>query len=89
MLLLFQSKATIITYSECEFIVSGLQDAMCLRHIVVCGLTGCIIIFKYLKKHNFRKKNIERKMSVLIFLHLSETFFILRITQQDINKNVH
>jgi hypothetical protein len=65
---LFQSKATINTYSECEFTALGLQHAMCLRHIVVRGLTGCLICFHYLKKVQFwKKKDIEHKMSVLIF----------------------
>ena len=40
--------------------------------------------------HNFRKKkNFDPTMPVLISLHLSETFFILRITEQDINTNVY
>jgi hypothetical protein len=58
-----QPKATSIIYSGCEFIALGLQQAMCLRHIVVCCLTGCKIIFHYLKKTKFsKKKDIEQKM---------------------------
>ena len=64
MLLLFQSKATIITYSECEFIVSGLQHAMCLRHIVVCGLTGSIMIITISKRQNVPKKKKKEILNV-------------------------
>jgi hypothetical protein len=64
-LLLFQSKAKIITYSECQFIALGLQHAMCLCHIVVPD--RMYNNFNYLKKAQLSKKDIERKMSVLIF----------------------
>jgi len=69
MLPLFQSKATSIIYSECEFTALGLQHTMCLCHIVVCSLNGCIKIFPYPRKAPLSKtkKNIEHKMSVLIF----------------------
>jgi hypothetical protein len=45
---LFQSKATSVISSECAFIDLGLQHAMCLSHISVCGLTGGIIVSSHL-----------------------------------------
>ena len=34
-----------ITYSECMSVASPIQHAMSMRHIVVCGLSGCAIFF--------------------------------------------
>jgi len=59
-----------ITYSECAFVALGLQHAMRMRHIVICGLIGFTTFFiisltaGFLKK---KKKVIEHKMCVLIF----------------------
>jgi hypothetical protein len=37
-----------ITYSECLFIALGIQHAMRMRHIIICGLSGSYIFPKYL-----------------------------------------
>jgi hypothetical protein len=36
-------KALSITYSECVFVALGIHQAIHLRHIVTCGLSGCTI----------------------------------------------
>jgi hypothetical protein len=40
-----RGKALSITYSECVFLALGIQHAMRMRHIVICGLYDCTIIF--------------------------------------------
>jgi len=62
-------KAIIITDSECVFVALGIQYAMCMRHIVVCGMYGPTVYFHVISsKTDFRKKNnvTEPKMCVLI-----------------------
>ena len=38
-------KATIITYSECVSVAYVIQHEMRMRHIVICGLSGCTKLF--------------------------------------------
>jgi hypothetical protein len=54
-----------MTYFECVFIALGIQHAMRVRHIVVCGLSDCKFIFpRCLIVARFSG---ESKMCVLIF----------------------
>jgi hypothetical protein len=65
------------------------QNAMRMCHTVLCGLALKTFSTLSNKRYDFRKKVIEHKTYVLIFsTSSSETFFILRTTEQDM-VNVH
>jgi hypothetical protein len=52
----------------CVFVALGIQHAMRMRHIVICGLPGCKYFYRLShKRHDFRKTTTEHKMCVLIF----------------------
>ena len=74
-------KAISITYFVCVLETVGIQHAMRLRHIVICGVCPSVILFPHylIKSMIFGKKKFEYKLCVLIFSTiLSETFLIIR-----------
>jgi len=66
----------------CVFVALDMQHAMRVRHVVICGLSGCNIISPQ-KLHNFRGgKIIGPEMYVLIF---STIFFFCNISHSKKN----
>jgi hypothetical protein len=83
--------AVSITCSECVVLALGIQQAMHMRHVVICGLPGYTAVsILSQKRYNFQKqKVIEQKKCVLIFrITLAETFLILRRIKRDMIKNI-
>jgi len=49
------------------FVALDIQPAMCMRHIVICGLPSSTIFFHFIcRRHDFLEIVIEHKMCVLI-----------------------
>jgi hypothetical protein len=56
-----------ITYSECVFVALGIQHAIFLSHIIICGLPRSTI-FPY-KGHDIRKKKVTEHKMCFDFLY--------------------
>jgi hypothetical protein len=74
------------------FVALGIQHAISMHHIAMCGLTVFKKIFTLSHKGNdFRKKLLNIKCVLIFSTNLSEilVFLILRITEIDTVKNVY
>ena len=51
------------THSECLFVALGIQHATCIRHIVICGLTGSTKLLHVISQTAQFSKNVtENKL---------------------------
>jgi len=82
---------TSITYSECVSAALGISQAMRMRNIVICGLSGSTIFFCVIsQKTRFSGKVTEHKICVWFSVQLSsEKFLGLRRTEPGIIKGVY
>jgi hypothetical protein len=64
----YSGKAISITYSECAILALGIQNAVRMRHIVICDVSGCTVAFHIShKRHDFRKKKTK---NIYIYIKL-------------------
>jgi hypothetical protein len=52
----YSGKAISATHSECLFVVLGIQRAMRMRHVAICGMSGSVVFFYILINDTTSKK---------------------------------
>jgi hypothetical protein len=80
-----------ITKPECVFVALGIHHAKPMRHIVKWPAPLCDIFSPYPTKGTILEKKLLNIKCVFRFSVqlVSETFFILRINERDMIKNVY
>ena len=84
-----------ITYSKFVFVTLGIHHAMCMFRVILSSVTYPAVQHFFTlshKRNGFRKKKyiIAYEICALIFSTvISEIFLILRITEQDMIKNMY
>ena len=84
-----RGRAINIKQPECEFVALGIQHALCMRHIDICGLPRSTIHFPhYLINCTIFEKSLLNIKCLFWFplQHLSETFLTVRGTERDMIK---
>ena len=84
-------QATGITYSECVSVTIGIQHAMRMRHIAICGLPVPTIFFHTISQtHDFRKKKLLNIKRVFWFIpQFSSAALLFLRTERDMIKNIY
>jgi hypothetical protein len=79
-----------ITYSECAFVILGIQHAMRMPHTAICGLPGSTEFHTFShKRHDLLKKIFKHKKCTLnLSINFVLKFLILKRTGRDMIKNV-
>jgi hypothetical protein len=89
----YSGKVTSITHSVRVFVASGIQHAMRVRHIVICGLP-CSTIFFHIALQTARNSKTKTLLNIKqVFWFslklLSGTLIVLKRTERDMAKNVY
>jgi len=77
----WRGKALNITYSQRVFAALGIQHAMQMRYIVICGVPCCtqfFCIISYTAQFSKKKKKLQKMWVFRIFLNLSKHFLFLK-----------